>query len=131
MVFRTPCRDRLLKNDLGFPNGEIEPRSHADGLKLADWEVKVPISLTGYEGEPWVELEDPRGLTIRMSHRSSRKPEAPYIDFNVWGDPPQGYFSPEPWLGMQNSFNLRQGLISLEPGEQFEWTIRIEARRAI
>ena len=126
-TFVTPSQTRLLKNEFGFPNGEAEPRSHADGVSLAEWEPRVPISLTGYQGEPWVEIRDPQGLTMRMSHRASKTPQMPYIQFNVWGDPNDGYFSPEPWMGMQNSLNSKQGLIELGPGERFDWTITVQA----
>ncbi len=125
-TFVTPSKTRLLKDDFGFPNGQTEPRSHADGISLDQWEPKVPISLTGYEGEPWVELRDPQGITIRLEQHASKTPPPPYIQFNVWGDPNGGYFSPEPWMGMQNSLNSGQGLIELAPGETLDWTIRVE-----
>jgi galactose mutarotase-like enzyme len=60
-----------------------------------------------------------------MSHSASKLPEQPYVSFNLWGDAPQGYFSPEPWVGLQNSFVLNEGLVSLDPGELFYWTIRL------
>ena len=128
-TFVTPSETRLLKDDFGFPNGETEPRSHAEGVSLAEWEPRVAISLTGYVGEPWVEIRDPQGLTIRMSHRASTTPDPPYIQFNVWGDPDDGYFSPEPWMGMQNSLNSKQGLIELAPGETLEWAIEVTPGR--
>ena len=127
-IFVTPSRTRLLKDDFGFPSGETEPRSHADGISLDKWEPRVAISLTGYEGEPWVEIRDPQGLSIRMSHSASKTPEQPYIQFNVWGDPHDGYFSPEPWMGMQNSLNSKQGLVELAPGETLDWTIRVDPK---
>lgn len=127
MVFRTPSREMFLKQEGGFPSGEMEARSYADGVRLRQWPVKVPISLTGYADETWIELEDPGGLRLRMSHSAPRTPDGPYIQFNVWGDPAAGYFSPEPWMGMQNSLNLRQGLIYLEPGRDTTWTIDIRS----
>ena len=129
MVFRTPSAEMFLKQEGGFPSGEMEPRSHADGIRLEEWPVKVPISLTGYKGDPSVELQDPGGLTLRMSHSGTRTPEGKFIQFNVWGDPPEGYFSPEPWMGMQNSLNLRKGLTWLEPGDEMSWTILINRVR--
>ncbi len=125
MVFRTPSAQMFLKQEGGFPSGEMEPRSYADGIRLEEWPVKVPVSLTGYAAKPWMELEDPGGLKIRMSHSASKKPDGEYIQFNVWGDPSAGYFSPEPWMGMQNSLNLKKGLIWLEPGEEMMWRIEI------
>ena len=122
----TPSSRALLKES-GLPTGEAVDRSHAEPIKLADFEVRDAVSLTGYDGDPYVELRDPGGLTLRMSHTASKLPEQPYVAFNLWGDAADGYFSPEPWVGLQNSFVLEQGLVSLEPGELFEWTVRIEA----
>jgi len=125
VVLKTPSGRELLK-DGGLPTGEGKPRSHADGIALEDFEVKGAVSLTGYEGEPWMELVDPQGLTIRMSHKADRYPEQPFVQFNVWGDAPEGYFSPEPWVGLQNSFVLDQGMTRLAPAESWRWTIRVE-----
>ena len=76
-----------------------------------------------------MELRDPAGLTIRMSHRASEVPNAPVILFNLWGDAAGGFFSPEPWVGLQNSLVMQKGLVRLPPGGGFDWTIRIEIRR--
>ena len=123
----TPSTRALLKEG-GLPTGESLDRSHADPIKLADFEVKDAVSLTGYEGDPSIVLEDPGGLALRMTHSASKVPEQPYVAFNLWGDAPAGYFSPEPWVGLQNSFVLNKGLVTLEPGELFDWTIRIEVQ---
>ncbi len=125
-TFVTPSRTRYLKDDFGFPNGESVQRSHGDGVSLAEWEPLVAVSLADYEGDPWVEIRDPQGLTIRVAHHASKAPAPPFIQFNVWGDPNNGYFSPEPWIGMQNSLNSKQGLVELEPSESFEWTITVQ-----
>jgi galactose mutarotase-like enzyme len=121
----TPSSKELLK-DGGLPTGEARDASY-DKLKLGEFPVKEAVSLTGYSNDPHVVLKDPSGLTLRMSHSASKLPEQPYVAFNLWGDPPAGYFSPEPWVGLQNSFVLNQGLVALDPGELFYWTIRIEA----
>jgi hypothetical protein len=103
VVLVTPSSEELLKTDYGVPTGETRPRSHADGIELAALERLRAFSLTGYSGEPFVELRDPAGLTIRMSHRASEVPNAPVILFNLWGGAAGGFFSPEPWVGLQNS----------------------------
>jgi hypothetical protein len=64
-------------------------------------------------------------LTLRISHHASKIPDPPVILFNVWGDVHSGFFSPEPWVGLQNSFVLRQGLIYLDPGAEFRWDVRV------
>lgn len=125
VVFTTPSGRELFKEG-GLPTGEGRERSHADGIALADFEVLGAVSLTGYKGEPWMELTDPNGLKIRMSHKADRYPDQPFIQYNVWGDAPNGYFSPEPWVGLQNSFVLDQGMTRLAPAETWKWSIRIE-----
>lgn len=128
VVFTTPS-DRELLKEAGLPTGEGRPRSHSDGIALGEFEVKEAVSLTGYEGDPWIELRDPQGLTIRMSHSAESYPDQPFVQYNVWGDAPGGYFSPEPWVGLQNSFVLDQGMTRLAPGESWNWTIRIDLER--
>lgn len=126
VVFRTPSGRMLLRGEGGLPTGEGTPRSHAEGIALKDFEVKEAISLTGYEGDPWIELVDPKGLTVRMSHTADRYPEQPFIQFNVWGDAAGGYFSPEPLVGLQHSFVLDKGMTRLASGESWSWTILVD-----
>lgn len=129
VVLVTPSTKELLKTDYGVPTGETRPRSHSDGIELGAVERLRAFSLTGYSGEPFVELRDPAGLTIRISHSASEIPVQPVILFNLWGDGPGGFFSPEPWVGLQNSLVTQKGVIHLQPGGRFDWIIRIELRR--
>lgn len=132
MVLTSPSSVELLKTAYGVPTGETRPLSYADGFELGGYPALVPTSLAGYpEGEePYVEYSDPAGLTIRVSHHASQIPEDPVILFNLWGDVRSGFFSPEPWVGLQNSLVQRQGLIYLDPGEDFRWTVRVEHEQA-
>ena len=127
VVLVAPSQEEILKTGYGIPTGETRARSHADGIELGDFERRVAVSLTNYAAEPYVELRDPAGLMIRMSHTASEVPGPPIILYNLWGDAPAGFFSPEPWIGLQNSLVSQQGLIRLDPGGRFHWTIRIEA----
>lgn len=127
MLFTTPSNVELLKGPEG-PTGETRPRSFAKPTPLAEIERLQAVSLAGYR-EPYIVLRDPAGLALRMSHSASSIPPDPVVLFNVWGDASQGYFSPEPWVGLQNSFNLRKGLVYLAPGETWNWKIRIEPER--
>lgn len=126
MVLITPSTQELLKTSYNTPSGETRPRSHADGIELGDFERRTAVSLTGYEDDPYVVLRDPQGLAIRMTHRASTIPEQPVVLYNLWGDAPDGFFSPEPWVGLQNSLVMKKGLVHLSPGEPFDWSIRIE-----
>ncbi len=128
MLFVSPSKTEIMK-EAGMPTGELRPRSHAEPFELKDWEVRNAVSLAEYDGDPWMELLDPSGLGVRMSHTASQWPEQPLIQFNVWGDVMDGFFSPEPWVGLQNSLVLKQGLVYVKPGDDFDWTVRIEFLR--
>ena len=127
MVLVSPSSLEILKTDYGIPTGETRPLSYADGISLGDYPPLAATSLTGYpEGQdPYIEYWDPAGLTLRISHQASQVPGPPVILFNVWGDVGNGFFSPEPWIGLQNSLVQRQGLIYLDPGEDFQWSVRV------
>ena len=125
MLFVSPSTTEIMK-EAGMPTGELRPRNHSEPFELKDWEVLSAVSLAEYEGDPWMEMLDPSGLGIRMSHSASQWPEQPMIQFNVWGDVMGGFFSPEPWVGLQNSLVLQQGLVYVKPGDDFDWTIKVE-----
>lgn len=126
MSFESPSTIEYLKDETTLPSGATAPRSYARPVRLGEMKSIPAISLGGYAGDPWMRLSDPSGLAIRLEHTASSWPAPPVVQFNVWGDAARGYFSPEPWVGMQNSFNLKQGLIFLAPGEQWKWTLRME-----
>jgi hypothetical protein len=124
MTLETPSTIEWLK-DGSSPNGKQRPRTFR-GEPLADFERAAAVSLGGYRGDPYIVYGDPAGLAIRISHHAASVPPDPVVRFNVWGDVTKGYFSPEPWVGIQDSRRLNQGLTRLEPGESWEWTLRIE-----
>ena len=130
MILASPSSVELLKTEYGIPTGETRPLSYADGISLGDYPPLTATSLTGYPAneDPHIEYRDPAGLTMRISHRASATPEQPVILFNVWGDVRNGFFSPEPWVGLQNSLVSRQGLIYLDPDDEFRWTVRVAYR---
>ena len=129
MELFTPSSTELLKTGYGVPTGKTRPRSHAEGVKLGGFERRTAVSLTGYAGDPHIVYRDPQGLKIRMSHTASEIPDQPVILYNLWGDAAGGFFSPEPWIGLQNSLVLNKGLVHLSPKDTFEWTINIEFER--
>ena len=129
MLFSTPCTEELLKTSYGIPTGARQPCSLSSPTRLAEFDASGAISLTGYSGNPAAVLMDPAGFGIRLTHSTDRLPLPPFVLFNVWGDPGWGYFSPEPWVGIQNSFNSKEGLILLNPDGEYRWVIAIEALR--
>jgi galactose mutarotase-like enzyme len=125
MQMETPCTTEYLKTPEGIPTGVSRPRSVATSVKLADFDARSAVSLGGYTGDPWLRLTDPAGLKLTIKHHADRLPPPPLVQFNVWGDPANGYFSPEPWVGLQDSFVLRKGLVELPPGETWRWNVQI------
>lgn len=126
MTIATPSSVEYLKKDR-IPTGESRPRRFADPVRLGEIERLEAVSLGGYEGDPWVILRDPAGLALRMWQHATEVPGEPVVRFNLWGDPAGGYFSPEPWVGLQNAHNSRKGLTWLAPGARWTWEIRISA----
>lgn len=109
----------------GIPTGRSEKRSYGQPSPLAAIAKEYPLSMGGYDrGEAWLKFGDGKRLAIRLSHQASALPADPYLRFNVWGTPE--CFSPEPWVGLQNSLNSKNGLLYLDPGKQWEWTIAID-----
>lgn len=107
------------------PTGEKTARSLSNGVLLRNFDARTAISLGGYAGDPFMELKDPGGLTVRISQSATTVPAEPVVRFNMWGDPSKGYFCPEPWVGLQNAHHLGKGLVRLEPGKEWEWIIII------
>jgi galactose mutarotase-like enzyme len=127
MKFFTPASIEIEKTKERLPNGKIRPWALKAPIQLDALPADEAVSLTGYaEREPYATLEDPGGLGIRISHRGDSVPAQPCVLFNVWKDKAGTCFCPEPWIGLQNSFNLKQGLVFLKPGAAFEWKIGIE-----
>jgi galactose mutarotase-like enzyme len=113
------------KSEGGIPTGQLEKRSYSRSSPLAAIAKEYPLSLGGHGGgEAWLRFGDGKRLSIRIAHHASSLPAEPCLRFNVWGTPE--CFCPEPWVGIQNSLNSRNGLLLLEPGKRWEWTIGID-----
>lgn len=128
MVLKTAASTELLKTPYGIPTGEAQPAPpFASGMHLGEHLPLSATSLTGYPSgqDPQVEYRDPAGLSLHISHSASHAPSPPAVLFNLWGDVRGGFFSPEPWIGLQNSLVRREGLVHVDPGGTFLWTVRI------
>ncbi len=73
-------------------------------------------------------MTDPAGLSVTLRHKATSLPEEPFLLFNLWGDAKNGHFSPEPWVGIQNSLNLEGRAIRLVPGARWVWELSVEIR---
>lgn len=122
----TPSTVEYLKTPEGIPTGESRPRSVPPAVRLGEFDARTAVSLGGYTGEPWLRLTDPAGVALTFRHHADSMPAPPLVQFNLWGDPSQGYFSPEPWVGLQGSFVSRQGLVTLAPGREWQWQIDLK-----
>ncbi|HRC44906.1 MAG TPA: hypothetical protein PLT27_12710 [Nitrospira sp.] len=126
MTMETPAGFQLAKDQRNLPNGKTVPNPFAGQVELARVPVGAAQSLGGYKGDPVIVLNDPQGLRLRMKHGAESWPAQPLVQFNLWGDAKSGFFSPEPWVGAQNSFHSRLGLVELRPGQAWHWTIEIQ-----
>lgn len=126
MLFETNCTYELLRDSHGLVTTASRPRSFAIPQRLGDFDATVAIPLAGYTGAPAARLADPQGLAVRISHNASSSLPEPLVQFNLYGGPAQGFFSPEPWFGVQNSLNTGTGLVRLAPGAGFQWTIELQ-----
>jgi galactose mutarotase-like enzyme len=128
----TPARVLIKKDAKNIPTGETAAPPFTNTTDLGAIPFNPAVSLGGYEGAPVLTLTDPTGLRIRMRHEASRTPKStPYVQFNVWGDPANGYISPEPWVGLQNSLLSRKGLIELRPGETWDWRVELHPHKLV
>jgi galactose mutarotase-like enzyme len=122
----TPATEQVITDESGRPTGGVSRVSYLRPRPLSSLKPLTPVSLSGYaEGEEWVRLQDRPGFEITVSHSEDRRPKGTPVLFNLWGDVSRGYFAPEPWVGKQNSLATGDGIIALEPGETYRWTIEV------
>ncbi len=127
MTFVTPSTVQLLRNEKGVLSGEAQPRSFDNPTRLGDFNALVAMPLAGYQSQPYVLLNDPQGLSLRIAQQASSTEAEPLVRFNVFGGPKVGYFSPEPWFGTQNSLNTGKGRVVLAAGKSWQWRIELQA----
>ncbi|MGD9021223.1 MAG: hypothetical protein PVF46_05455, partial [Lysobacterales bacterium] len=123
--FYNDLPDMLLRKPDKTFSGEIVPSTFRGWRSLAELPVQQAVSLGGSTGLAELLVSDPSGLQLRLAHRASWEPSPPAIRFNLWANSGAGFFSPEPWLGVQNSLNSGAGLVKLMPGETWSWNVDI------
>ena len=68
VVLITPSEEEILKTGYGIPTGETRPRSHADGIELADFERRAAVSLTAFSNPrmilKWVGTGEDTGWVV-------------------------------------------------------------------
>jgi galactose mutarotase-like enzyme len=128
MTVSTPAARRLILDASGRPTGAEDAQPLVQ-MPLSTFANEVAVPLAGYTGAPWLELMDSGGLTVRIEHAASAPADIDTVMFNLWGNGDRGFFSPEPWFGRQNSLVDDRGLVRLQPGEAFEWQLRVAVSR--
>src|SRR5206468_153327 len=83
----TPASVEIMKSPDRLPTGKTTAWKLDRPVTLSSLKRNEAMSLSGYSGEePYVTLEDPGGLGIRLSHSASSIPPQPVVLFNLWGD---------------------------------------------
>lgn len=129
ITLESPSRVEYLRGADTTPSGATRERSFVPPVLLKNSQAMPAVSVGGYVGDPWFRVADAVGLAVRVSHHAQSVPPAPVVQFNLYGGTAEGFFCPEPFVGVQNSFNKRVGLIELAPGKTWSWLIRVEPER--
>jgi galactose mutarotase-like enzyme len=127
MAITTPATQQVITDHAGRPTGQVVSVDYAAPRRLNSLAPLTPVSLSGYpEGGAWVRISDPSGLAVTIEHTEERRPPGVPVLFNLWGDVANGYFAPEPWVGKQNSLSSGDGVITLAPGETYQWVVAVD-----
>ena len=130
LIFRNEFPSQLIRGDDRTFSGQVVPSPYRGEQSLSVLPVRQAVGLGGVDGPAELTVIDHSGLSLNLRHEASAEPAPPAIRFNLWADTEEGFFSPEPWLGTQNSLNNGAGLVRLDPGESWRWTIEIKPGRA-
>lgn len=125
----SPARLEYLRGADGAPDGTTRERSFSPAVPLSSIKVLPAVSFGGMPGDPWFRVIDASGLGVKVSHHGESLPSAPFIQFNLYGGTADGFFCPEPFFGLHNSFNKRAGLVEVPPGKTWRWLVRVEPER--
>lgn len=121
LEFSSELGKRLLINDQRVFTDKTEASPYQGRYRLDQLPRRQAVSLG--EGRAELSVYDPSGLQLTVAHHSTIPATAPAVLFNLWADTVEGFFSPEPWQGTQNSLNSQYGLILLKPGQHWQWKI--------
>jgi galactose mutarotase-like enzyme len=125
----SPSRFEYLRGKNGAPDGTTRERSFPPSTPLKDLQFMPAMSVGAYDGDPWFRLTDASGLGVKVTHHAQSTPVPPFVQFNLYGGTAEGFFCPEPFVGLHNSLNTQTGQIALAPGKSWSWLIRVELER--
>lgn len=127
----SPSKLEYLRGADGAPDGTTRERSFRPAVALSAIKVLPAVSFGGLKEYPWFRVTDAGGLGVKVSHHAESLPSAPFVQFNLYGGTAEGFFCPEPFLGLHNSFNKRAGLVEVAPGRTWHWVVRVEPEREL
>ena len=116
----------LVVNDERIYTGERIKSPFSVATSVDVLPKRRSISLGGAGKIAQLSVIDPSGFQIQIEHGVQEGPTSDAVDFNLWADVDEGFFSPQPWVGAQNSLNSGFGLMQLEPGNRWQWQIDIK-----
>ena len=124
--FQTNLPQEYVVDSRRVFTGQARPSRYTGQHRVGELPRRRAISLGGDVETPYVRVLDPSGFFLKLSHRVPVGVPARTVLFNLWADLEEGFFSPEPWIGAQNSLNSGYGLVSLPPGQAWDWRIQIQ-----
>jgi len=127
VTLETPSTVQLLRNAKGLLSGEQKERSFQTPEKLGAFDARTALPMAGYRSLPYARVVDPQGVALRLQQTAATSLPEPLVRFNLYGGPQSGYFCPEPFFGIQNSFNSGKGLVRLKAGDSWKWRLELNA----
>jgi galactose mutarotase-like enzyme len=124
--FQTNLPQEYILDSRRVFTGRTRPSRYTGQHRVGELPHRRAISLGSDADRPYVRVLDPSGFFVTLSHRVPDGVPARTVLFNLWADLEESFFSPEPWIGAQNSLNSGYGLVSLPPGRTWDWRIRIQ-----
>nr|WP_257785281.1 hypothetical protein [Thalassotalea crassostreae] len=127
--FTIDSKYKLERNERRLINGNLVP-SNLNGIhSITELPERKSISYTSLSESSMVTMYDTDGIQVSMSHHAISYPAKAFADFNLWASAEHGYFSPEPWVGAQNSLNSGYGLLRLTQGNAWNCQVKIQIKK--
>ena len=130
VTIASPSRSEYLRGKNGAPAGTTRELRFPLSTPLDHFQFMPAMSVGGYDSDPWLRLTDASGLWVKVTRHAQSAPVPPFVQFNLYGGTAEGFFCPEPFVGLHNSRNTQTGQIDLARGRSWTWLIRVEPERA-
>lgn len=122
----TAAAARVTLDGFGRPTGRM-PQVPLVDVPITTLGKEVALPLAGYrKGPVRATIRQAGAGAITITQDGSRRTNADPVRFNLWGNANSGFFSVEPWLGLQNALASGQGVVRLVPSTSFRWTVAVK-----